>query len=125
MTKERDRRRAKLRERQQAGWYQRDSRTIDGVTLMHWDHRDQQRRVFISLEDRGSAGKWKHVSVSHRDRYPTWDEIIEVKELFLGKECSAMQLIPPRSKWLNLMENCFHLWHRLDGDTYPPILHDD
>ena len=47
--------------------------------------------VYVIASD--GAG-WEHVSVSRRDRCPTWDE----------------QYHPPRSEYVNNHPNCLHLW---------------
>lgn len=58
-------------------------------------------------------GKLRHVSVSHVSRYPTWDEIKDVKyQLFKDGE-DAIMLLPrktDRIAYVNLHPNCFHLW---------------
>ena len=55
-------------------------------------------------------GKLMHVSISRRDRYPSWDEIVEVKIHFYGDHKDTMMVIPKRSDYVNVHENCFHLW---------------
>jgi len=57
---------------------------------------------------------WEHVSVSRRDRTPTWDEMCQVKALFWDDEDCVMQLHPPRSEWVNNHPNCLHLWRPVD-----------
>jgi hypothetical protein len=69
-------------------------------------------------------GVWWHVSVAHPRKIPPWSFVVEVKELFMGPETSAMHLVPPRSKWLNVHPKCLHLWVRLDAPTYPPSILD-
>src|SRR2546429_5142391 len=44
-------------------------------------------RVIISEEKHPPDDRhWKHVSVSREDRYPSWEEILSVKEEFIGEE---------------------------------------
>ncbi len=62
---------------------------------------------------------WQHVSVSREDRYPTWEEILAVKEEFIGEEEEAYQVLPRASQYVNIHPNVFHLWHCLDGDIMP------
>jgi hypothetical protein len=42
----------------------------------------------------------------------------EVKELFIGGDRQAIQVMPPRSNHVNIHE-VLHLWHCLDGDGLP------
>ena len=51
-----------------------------------------------------------HMSLSHPHRQPTWDEIKEVRYALLPDEKTFAVLLPPKSQYVNLHENCFHLW---------------
>jgi hypothetical protein len=75
--------------------------------------------VVLMTEDDINGTTWLHVSVSRRDRYPTWDEILFVKNTFIGRDLEAVQILPREEDYVNVHQNCFHLWHRLDGDTVP------
>ena len=51
-----------------------------------------------------------HISISHPSRLPTWDEIKYIRyNLALNKKNMAM-FLPPKEKYVNVDENCFHLW---------------
>lgn len=59
----------------------------------------------------GDGFGWEHVSVSRKDRCPTWEEMCIVKELFWTEpEDYVIQYHPPRSDYVNLHEYCLHLW---------------
>jgi len=64
---------------------------------------------------------WRHVSVSLPERYPSWEELKEVRYRFFDEEAEVIQFLPPKSEYLNLHQNCFHLWHRLDGRRMTPV----
>lgn len=53
---------------------------------------------------------WEHVSVSLRDRVPTWDEMCWVKDQFFDEEETVVQFHPPRSEYVNHHPFCLHLW---------------
>lgn len=55
------------------------------------------------------AGKW-HLSISCEDRYPTWDEIKQARYDLLPDNVTMAMLLPPRSKYVNIHPNCFHLY---------------
>lgn len=57
-------------------------------------------------------GKFKHTSISHAFRYPTWDEIKEIKEQLHG-DVFVFQALPPKAKYVNAHPYCFHLWEPL------------
>ena len=54
-------------------------------------------------------GLW-HLSVSHPTRYPTWDEIKNIRYKYLPNKITAALLFPPKEEYVNLHTNCFHLW---------------
>ena len=62
--------------------------------------------------------RWLHLSVSHFKRLPKWRELVEVKELFLGDRY-AYQVLPPRSRYVNIHPNVLHLWSCLDEEPLP------
>jgi hypothetical protein len=53
---------------------------------------------------------WEHVSVSLKDRPPTWDEMCWVKDLFWEEDECVVQYHPPRVEYVNLHPHCLHLW---------------
>lgn len=61
---------------------------------------------------------WDHVSVSRKDRCPTWDEMETVKRLFFTDDETAMQLHVPPSDHINVHPYCLHLW-RPHGAAIP------
>jgi hypothetical protein len=56
------------------------------------------------------GGGWDHVSVSLRNRTPTWKEMCAAKELFFEDEEPAMQLHPAKSDYVNYHLFCLHIW---------------
>jgi hypothetical protein len=73
-------------------------------------------QVMCAREPRSDGNYWWHVSISHNDRYPTWDEIkavvygIPLIELPEGR--TFAQLLGPvkEGEWVNMHENCFHFY---------------
>ena len=51
-----------------------------------------------------------HVSVSRKGKPIKWNDIVYVKELFMGEEVEAFHIIPKRSEYVNIHQNCFHIW---------------
>ncbi len=66
---------------------------------------------------------WQHLSFSHSKRMPEWQELVDVKELFMGIESKAIQVFPPRSEWISIHPYCLHLWRCLDEDVIPDFTH--
>ena len=53
---------------------------------------------------------WEHVSVSRKDRCPTWDEMCQIKAMFWDEDDCVIQYHPPKSEYVNNHPNCLHLW---------------
>lgn len=80
--------------------------------------RNQTLRVIVS----DKLG-WEHVSVSRKDRCPTWEEMCAIKDLFWDHEDTVMQLHPPKADWVSNHEFCLHLWRPTDAEIpRPPAL---
>ncbi|MGV8947566.1 MAG: DUF7694 domain-containing protein [Lutibacter sp.] len=50
-----------------------------------------------------------HISITHNDRYPTWDEIRNIKYYFYPDVPMIMHF-PADPNYVNIHENCFHLY---------------
>lgn len=81
-------------------------------------YTDRGHNILRSIETQ-DHGRLLHVSISHPDRYPTWEEIKEAKDYFFGDEKDAIMVFPRRELWVNIAPNCFHLWElpRIPGPT--------
>lgn len=51
-----------------------------------------------------------HVSVSHPNRYPTWDELASARDVLAGPDRRMVMHFPPRSEYVNLHHTTLHLW---------------
>jgi hypothetical protein len=61
---------------------------------------------------------WDHVSVSCRNRVPTWEEMCWVKRLFFNDNECVVQYHPAEKDYVNEHPNVLHLW-RLVGQDFP------
>jgi hypothetical protein len=62
-------------------------------------------RVLVGVED----GRW-HLSISHPNRYPTWDEIREARYQLCPGEIDVVMYLPKVGEYINIHPHCFHLW---------------
>jgi len=54
---------------------------------------------------------WEHVSVSpYKGKLPTWNDMCEIKDIFWNDEEVVIQIHPKKSEYVNIMNNCLHLW---------------
>lgn len=51
-----------------------------------------------------------HLSISHRHRYPDWDEIADLRYALCPPDVTMAMLLPPPGEYINAHEFCFHLW---------------
>lgn len=88
-------------------------RFVRNVANSQWWYRGINKltglKVIISSGIEQDGKEWIHLSVSRADRLPTWDEL-ETKEAFIGLEAEAIQVIPRRSKHINIHPYCLHLF---------------
>lgn len=68
----------------------------------------------------GVGDGWDHVSVSLRDRCPTWDEMCAVKNLFFRDDEWVVQYHPAKADYVNLHHQTLHLWRPHDAELPKP-----
>ena len=83
------------------------------------DDRRDRLTVLVSAHVEADGKRWVHVSASKPGRMPTYDDLAEVKRLFIGDERSAYQVFARADEHYNLHETCLHIWACLDGDPLP------
>ena len=66
--------------------------------------------VMVGRELIESGNYQWHLSISHPDRYPTWDEIRDARYRFVPDHVTMVMFLFPRAVYVNTYENCFHLW---------------
>lgn len=70
------------------------------------------------------VNKWEHVSVStyRKNRTPTWDEMVYIKNIFWDPEETVIQYHPPRSQYVNNHPHVLHMWRPLYFEIpLPPL----
>lgn len=89
---------------------------MDGVK---WRLAFDGRTVIMSGAVELDGKRWLHVSTAHPRRLPTWAEFAEVKDVFIGRERYAVQVMPPRSEHVSIHPNCLHWFSCVDGHPLP------
>lgn len=64
--------------------------------------------------------QWEHVSVSCRNRCPTWEEMDRVKRLWWRDDETVLQFHPKDADRVNLHPRCLHLWRQVGVDHELP-----
>jgi hypothetical protein len=65
-------------------------------------------------------GEWEHVSVSCKDRCPTWEEMCFVKNMFWYEGETVLQFHPKQAAYINRHEFCLHLWRQVGEEIILP-----
>lgn len=62
---------------------------------------------------------YEHISVSptKKSKMPTWNDMAYLKDIFFEDEEEAYQIIPKKSQYVNIKENCLHIWKPMNGKT--------
>lgn len=88
-----------------------------------WDNHRKLLRVVASIGKELDGHQWLHISVSHRRRVPTYDEICYVKRHWAGDDRKCVMVFPAKSEHVNIHPYCLHLWCCVDGDPLPDFTH--
>jgi hypothetical protein len=75
-------------------------------------------RMLMIIASSGEG--WDHVSVSHKDRCPTWPEMEHIKRLFFKDDETAMQLHVPVADHINVHQYVLHIWRPLEVEIPRP-----
>ncbi len=82
--------------------------------------RNDGLKVFTSHERQDDDPReWLHVSMSRAHRLPKWKEVREVKDIFIGKDKTAIQILPPDDKYVNCHNYVLHLFCCLNQEILP------
>lgn len=73
-------------------------------------------------DDPPLARGWEHVSVSTRRRLPNWTEMCFAKDLCWDAEDTVIQYHPPKSRYVNEVPYCLHLWKPPGRLRLPPMM---
>ncbi len=65
--------------------------------------------VLVNADNTPKWGKLKHISISRTNMYPSWDEILRVKDYFFG-DVDCMMVMPKEQDYINCHQFCFHIW---------------
>lgn len=90
------------------GW-RRLNASLDGASF-----RVPGGSVVIASAEVIDGERWAHLSRSHQSRLPTWSELVEMRDILLGPEVEAYQVVPPVGRYVNIHPRVLHLWSSLD-----------
>jgi hypothetical protein len=72
---------------------------------------DEVRRLAVMEGIEMHDGQsWHHVSMSHAARVPSWSEMSEAKQRFIGIDVEAYLVHPPAERYINIDGRVLHWW---------------
>jgi len=74
--------------------------------------------AIISCDVELDGKEWVHLSVSHRNRLPSWNELHDGKEIFLG-DTYAYLIFPPKKFYINIHPYALHVFTCRNGPQLP------
>lgn len=72
--------------------------------------RTYRSGALLAIVSQDGPDKRRHLSISHPERYPTYDEIKNARYDLVPDDVTMAMLLPPRAEFVNLHNNCFHLY---------------
>lgn len=88
---------------------------VDGIDQLGYRYvynkayRKGDLRIWVTRDLYSSGAVRWHMSISTRTRYPEWDEIRDARYALIPDDITMGMLLPPKSEYVNLHQNCFHL----------------
>lgn len=82
--------------------------------------RDDDASVVVTEGEWDDGVIWRHASIAHTSRMPTYDELTTLHRAAFGPDMWAYQVFAPRSAHVNIHEHALHLWGRADGAPATP-----
>jgi hypothetical protein len=64
----------------------------------------------IGSDEQTPHGLLLHVSLSHPNKLPTWEEVTMVRDAFFGADIDVMMVLPQAADYVNAHPYVFHLW---------------
>ena len=58
---------------------------------------------------------WEHLSVSHKNKIPSWECMNEMKEMFFKDDEECFQIHPKKDNYVNNNEYTLHIWRPEEG----------
>ena len=89
----------------------------DGVAFRHLIDDNMTCIVSDGIEE--DDQQWRHISISHRNRMPDYDELKRAKELFAGNDCIGYLIFPEKFKHINIDPHCLHIFCPIEHKPLP------
>ena len=71
--------------------------------------------ILASAGEYDDGKEWLHVSVSRKNRLPTYEELTRIKRDFIGDDKKAVFVLPEKEKHVNIHNYCLHLFYSAEN----------
>ena len=78
------------------------------------------KKILLVIVSDGEG--WDHVSVSTKNRTPSWIEMCFIKDMFWSEDEIVIQYHPAKVDYVNIHEHCLHLWRPTQAELPLPEL---
>ena len=91
----------------------------DGFTGSFTDPVERKYYFFVFSWGQG----WEHLSVSQRNKTPSWDIMCRMKDIFWGEDEVCVEYHPKKEDYVNMHPHCLHIWKPIGVEiTTPPSI---
>jgi hypothetical protein len=92
----------------------------DGFNGIYVDPVERKNYFFVFSWGQG----WEHLSVSQRNKTPSWDIMCRIKNVFWGEDEVCVEYHPKKEDYVNLHPHSLHIWKEVGKEfpTPPSIL---
>lgn len=87
---------------------------LDGFNGLYTDPVEKKYYFFVF----SWGGGWEHLSVSQRNKTPSWDIMCRMKEIFWGDDEVCVEYHPKKEDYVNFHPHCLHIWKEV-GKEFP------
>lgn len=93
-------------------------RKVHGMKIVEVESNMKHARRFLMGEcniylarekTEGGFPAW-HLSISCKDRYPTWDEMLRARHDIMPANIDVVMFLPSKKESVEINNNCFHFW---------------
>lgn len=102
-----------IKEQAESAGFTMVSKLDDGMSF-----RKGSLSVIYSISKELDGKEWLHVSLARPNKYPPYEEIKYVKNIFIGNS-KAIMVFPEAREHVNIHNYCMHLFTCLDDDALP------
>ncbi|MCQ2801019.1 MAG: hypothetical protein MJ216_03635 [Bacilli bacterium] len=88
----------------------------DGFNGIYVDPVERKNYFFVF----SWGGGWEHLSVSQRNKTPSWDIMCRMKEIFWGDDEVCVEYHPKKEDYINLHPHCLHIWKEVGKEFATP-----